>query len=98
MFAKHRDQFSRVLELKGRRHDWFSTNPNELTFPERIDESDYFVQNHWDANLVVSISRAVIDLFGYSEGDLLFDCKNVGFKTRERKQKNSYMEGILCVL
>jgi hypothetical protein len=91
IFEKHRDQFSRVLELKGQKHHWFSTNPNELTFPVRIDESDFFVQNHWDANSIVSISRAIIDLFGYSQGELLFDCKNVGFKTRERKLKNSFM-------
>jgi hypothetical protein len=91
MLEKHRDQFSRVLELKGQKHHWFSTNQNELTFPERIDESDFFVQNHWDANRIVSISRAMIDLFGYSQGDLLFDCKNVGFKTRERKPKNSFI-------
>ena len=33
MLEKHRDQFSRVLELKGQKHPWFSTNPNELSWP-----------------------------------------------------------------
>lgn len=91
MLEKHRDRFPRVLELKGQKRPWFSTNPNQLTFPERIDETDIFVQNHWDANHIVGISRAIIGLFGYSQGDLLFDCKNAGFKKRERGSKNSFI-------
>jgi hypothetical protein len=75
MLEKHRDQFSRVLELKGQKHHWFSTNPSELTFPDRIDDSAYYVQNHWDANSIVSISKAIIAIFGYSKDDLLFDFK-----------------------
>jgi len=92
MLEKHRDQFSQVLELKGQKHHWFSMNPNELTFPERIDESAFFVQNHWDANSIVSISRAIIALFGYSKDDLKLDCtKKADFKQRERGSKNSFM-------
>ena len=73
MYEKHRDQFSRVLELKGQKYHWFSTNQSELSHPERIDESDFYVQNHWSARGIVSVSRATIALFGYSQDDFVLD-------------------------
>jgi hypothetical protein len=63
----------RVLELKGQKYPWFSKNPNELTHPDRIDDTDFYVQNHWSARGIVSLSKAVIALFNYSKDDLLFD-------------------------
>jgi predicted transport protein len=88
MLDKHRDQFSRVLDLKGQRRGRFTKNPNELHLPERIDETDIFVEKALSARHIVELVREIIALFGYSQDDIEFDFRKGDFKKRERVSKN----------
>jgi hypothetical protein len=75
MLDKHRDQFSQVLSLVGRKRPYFTREPNELRVAERIDETDIFVEINVSANRIVKLSRQIVALFGYSTEDLSFDFK-----------------------
>jgi hypothetical protein len=72
---RHRDQFDLVLSLVGRKRPYFTKDPNELRVPERIDETDIFVEINVSANRMVKLARQIIALFGYSKDDLSFDFK-----------------------
>lgn len=87
MLEKHPDQFSRVLELKGLNKPWFTRNPDELSLPERIGETDIYVETRKSAKRIVTIAKAIIALFGYAEGDLQFEFIKGEFKKRERVSK-----------
>jgi hypothetical protein len=76
MLDKHRDQFSQVLSLVGRKRPYFTREPNKLRVAERIDETDIFVEINVSANRIVKLSRQIVALFGYSTEDLSFDFKN----------------------
>lgn len=75
MLDKHRDQFSQVLSLVGRKRPYFTREPNKLRVAERIDETDIFVEINVSANRIVKLSRQIVALFGYSTEDLSFDFK-----------------------
>jgi hypothetical protein len=76
MLDKHRDQFSQVLSLVGRKRPYFTTDPNNLRAAERIDETDIFVEINVSANRIVKLSRQIVALFGHSTEDLSFDFKS----------------------
>jgi predicted type IV restriction endonuclease len=73
MLKKHRDQFSKVLTLVGRKRPYFTRNPNELRVAERIDDTDIFVEINVSANRIALLSKRIIELFGHSEGALSFN-------------------------
>lgn len=73
MLNKHRDQFTQVLGLVGRKRPYFTRNPNELRVAERINETDIFVEINVSANRIVTLSRRIIALFGYSKDALSFN-------------------------
>ena len=75
MLYVHREQFSRVLKLRGRKRPYFSKNPNELRKPERINNTDIYVETNLSANSIVKISKKIIALFGYGESDIHIEAK-----------------------
>jgi predicted type IV restriction endonuclease len=73
MLNKHRDQFSQVLSLVGRKRPYFTKDANALRVAERIDDTDIFVEINVSANRIVTLSRRIIALFGYSSDSLSFN-------------------------
>lgn len=69
----HRSSFESVLQLRGSKRPYFSSNPNDLRHPQQIENSDIFVETHLNSNSIVRISVNVISLFGYSEKDLIIE-------------------------
>ena len=49
---------------------YFSKQPNELSQPVQIADSDFFVETKLNANSIVKRSHELMGLFGYKEGDL----------------------------
>ncbi len=76
MLDKHRDQFTQVLSLVGRKRPYFTRDPNKLRAAERIDDTDIFVEINVSANRIVKLSRQIVVLFGHSIEDLSFDFKS----------------------
>jgi predicted type IV restriction endonuclease len=75
MLANHKDSFPQILNLIGRKRPYFTKNPNELRVPERIDDTDIFVEINVSANQIVRLAKAIVSLFGYSKDDLKLDFK-----------------------
>lgn len=77
LYKKHENDFSRVFSLKGRTREYFSMNPNELLAPKKIGNSEVFIECNFSANDLVSLSKRIIELFGYNYDDLIIETKDV---------------------
>ena len=73
MLSAHRGQSDKVLNLKGRKRPYFTRNPNELRSPERINNTDIYVETNLSANSIVKLSKSIISIFGYEEEDLFIE-------------------------
>ena len=73
VYRYHKEDFSKVLSLKGRKRPHFSKNPNELREPKEIKGSGIYVETNLSANSIVRFSYDIISLFGYSERDLVIE-------------------------
>ncbi len=63
----HKDNFNKVLSLRGTKRPYFTKNPNELRVPEKIKGTDIFVETHWSANGIVRLCEDVLSLFGHKD-------------------------------
>lgn len=75
MLSAHREQFDKVINLVGRQRPYFTRNPNELRNPERINNTDIYVETKLSANSIVKLSKSVIALFGYRENDISIEVR-----------------------
>ena len=75
MLYAHREQFYKVLNLVGRKRPYFTRNPNELRAPERINNTEIYVETNLNANSIVKLSKHIIELFGYREDDLSIEVR-----------------------
>jgi len=75
MLSAHKEQFYKVLNLKGWKRPYFTRNPNELRVPERINNTEVYVETHLSANSIVKLSKSIISLFGYKEDDLSIEVR-----------------------
>ena len=73
MLANHKDSFPQILNLVGRKRHYLTRNPNELRVPERIDDTDIYVEINVSANRIVKLATSIVSLFGYSKDDLKLD-------------------------
>ena len=70
MLSNHREQFDKLLRLRGRKRPYFTRNYNELRKPKRVDKTDIYVETNLSANQIVNLSKSIIELFGYKEENL----------------------------
>ncbi len=75
MLSAHKDQFEKVLNLAGRKRPYFTKNRNELRKPEKIGNTDIYVETHLNANNIVKLSKSIIAFFGYKSDDLSIEVK-----------------------
>ena len=75
LLERHKEQFDKVLTLRGRKRPYFTKNPNELRSPERIKSTGIYVETNLSANQIAKLSKNLIILFGYKEKDLYIETK-----------------------
>ena len=75
MLSTHRDQFDKVLNLVGRKRPYFTKNPGELRIPERINDTDIYVETNLSANSIVKLSKNILVLYEYAESDLSIEVR-----------------------
>lgn len=66
---------NKLLLLKGRKRPYFTRNPNELRSSQKINGTDIYVECNLSSNSIVSLSKDVLDLFGYP-ADLKIELMN----------------------
>jgi predicted type IV restriction endonuclease len=75
MLSTHRDRFDKVLSLVGRKRPYFTKDPNKLTKPEKINNTDIYVETNLSANSIVKLSKDILLLFGYKEDDISIEAR-----------------------
>jgi len=73
--STHKDEFEKVLSLRGRKQPYFTKNSRELRSPKKINNTDIYVETHFSADMIVELSKRIIRLFGYKEDDLSIEAK-----------------------
>jgi predicted type IV restriction endonuclease len=66
----HRIEFNKTLNIMGRKRPYFSRNENELRFPQKINNTNIFVETNLSANRIVKICFDMVAVLGYSSNDL----------------------------
>lgn len=75
MLSAHKEQFDKVLNLAGRKRPYFTRNPNELRKPERINNTEIYVETHLSANSIVKLAKNILAVFGYGEDDWFIEVR-----------------------
>lgn len=75
MLKEHKSKFNKVLELKGHKRPYFTRNPDDLRHSKLINGTDIYIETNLSANSIVSVSKKIIELFGYNESDLKINNK-----------------------
>lgn len=69
IYASHSIDFEKVVTLKGRKRPYFTHNANELRAPQKISNTNIFVETNLSANSIVKICFDFLAIFGYSQRD-----------------------------
>jgi predicted type IV restriction endonuclease len=70
MYKRHRNDFDKILDLRGTRMIYFSKNRDELKEPKQVGNSPYYAETKLNANSLVRRCHELLGLFGYAETDL----------------------------
>jgi len=66
----HDEDFDIITNVSGKKRPYFTKNKNELRYPKKIANTDYFVETNLSANYIVSMVKNVLSTFNYDESDL----------------------------
>lgn len=71
MHDRHEPDFWKVVaQLKGRTRDYISKYDRDMTRPQYVESSKCFVEANLSAESCETLSRRLLNLFGYSASDL----------------------------
>lgn len=70
MLRTHRNRFEEVLAFSGRKRPYFTKDPSTLRSPEKINDSEIYVETNLSSSSIVGLAKEMISLFGYSDKDL----------------------------
>jgi predicted type IV restriction endonuclease len=65
--------FTKVLELRGKKRPYFTLKPNELRSPYRIGNTNISVEINLPANFIVKLCFTLLALFGYPRSSLVIE-------------------------
>lgn len=75
MFERHKENFDKVLNLKGKKREYFTKYPQLLIAPYRIKGTDIYIETHFNANSIVKLTKKIITIFGYKSEDIKIESK-----------------------
>ena len=75
VYSAHRNHFEEVLNLRGKSRPPFSRNDNDLVYPAQINGTNFFVETHGTANMVVRRAEDLIVYFGYNKNNLSYELR-----------------------
>ena len=76
LYGRHRADFDRVLDKRGRKHPWASRNSDDIPWaPKLVGSSGIYIETGFDARAMERRARGLLRLFGYdaSELEILLD-------------------------
>ena len=75
MYSKHGKDFNKVLNMPGRKRQYFSYDPQTLGTAQKIGDTNIYVEVKLGSEGIVRLCYDVIKLFGYSDDDLKIEKK-----------------------
>ena len=73
--ATHEKDFEKVLWISDNQKPYFSRYSDQLRIPEKIKETDIYVETRMKPDEVVKTAHKLIETFGYSQDDLSIDAR-----------------------
>jgi predicted type IV restriction endonuclease len=67
--SAHRNDFEKTLKVVGRKRPYFTRSANELRAPQKINDTNIYVETNLSANNIVKICIDMLAVFNYSESD-----------------------------
>lgn len=75
LYHAHKTDFQKTLSLRGTKRVYFSKDPNNMWQPERVNNSEFYVETHCSSNRIVKICLDLLAVFGYSEQDFSIEAQ-----------------------
>ena len=73
--STHEKDFEKVLWISDNQKPYFSRYSDQLRIPEKIQETDIFVETRMNPDEVAKTAHKLIETFGYSQDDLSIDAR-----------------------
>ena len=73
--STHEKDFEKVLWISDNQKPYFSRYSDQLRIPEKIDETDIYVETRISPDEVAKTAHKLIETFGYSQDDLSIDAR-----------------------
>jgi hypothetical protein len=73
--STHEKEFEKVLWISDNQKPYFSRYSDQLRIPEKIQETDIYVETRMIPDEVVKTALKLIETFGYSQDDLSIDAR-----------------------
>jgi hypothetical protein len=73
--STHEKDFEKVLWISDDQKPYFSRYSDQLRMPEKIQETDIYVETRINPDEVVKTTHKLIEAFGYSQDDLSIDAR-----------------------
>jgi predicted type IV restriction endonuclease len=71
--ATHKNDFDKTLNIVGKKRPYFTRNKNELRAPQKVNDTNIYVETNLSANRIVKICSDMLAVFGYTDNDLKID-------------------------
>lgn len=75
LYIKHSESFEKCLSLRGTKMAYFSKDPNELSYPKQIANSEFYAEVKLNSNSIINRCRDLMSLFGYTDEQLKINAK-----------------------
>ncbi len=73
--STHEKDFEKVLWISDNQKPYFSRYSDQLRIPEKIKETDIYVETRMNPDEVAKTAHKLIETFGYSQDDLSIDAR-----------------------
>lgn len=75
IYSKHGSDFNKVLDMPGKKRQYFSYDPQTLGTAQKFGDTNIYVEVKLGSEGIVRLCYDVIKLFGYSDDDLKIEKK-----------------------
>lgn len=73
IYSKHGKDFSKILNIPGKKRQYFSYDSQTLDTPQKFDDTNIYMETKLSSKAIVKLVYELIKLFGYSDNDLAID-------------------------
>ncbi len=73
IYSKHGKDFDKILNMPGKKRQYFSYDSQLLDTPQKFDDTNIFMETKLSSKAIVKLTYEVIKLFGYTDADLTIE-------------------------